>query len=454
MIKIRITILTFSILSTFSVLFSNSASASKIFYIPLVFGILYYILAPSGIKFGPGVFLMNCVMLIRYILFPIMYCFASSYNMNEQIFSDIETFAVVLYLYEMVAILFTWNIVNQILKKRENNLLLTPKFKTEYSHLITIIFVVFSAYFVIKSPLALERFNFIISDNEVLTKADLTLLQTGAARILIYTQKLLTISLFVVLYNIYIKTKKELIFYLLLTAVMYISMFYIDSSRNSLFIPAVTNWFLLLKLFPRKKKRISIFFSTILIFAVALLSYMKLFGTKDIIMTPPQTLDYWSININNYFGGIDGIITGLYNQDYIESLMTNKTLFNEMFGHVPVIKTFANTDDRVSEHFNTAILSGSKIIPTIVQGYLHFGFVFSVLFSVILIAFTTIFDFLFNKVKYIDIALIFGTAATQAGWMHQGNFVIFMTNLLLTIIPIYLILLINRLISGVFKKLF
>ena len=106
--------------------------------------------------------------------------------------------------------------------------------------------------------------------------------------------------------------------------------------------------------------------------------------------------------------------------------------------------------DRSSEYYNIAVGSNSMIIPTIVEGYYYFGFLFSTLFSVIIVCSIVVFDSIFYRTKRVEIAYITALVGAQAGWMLPGNFIIFMTGINMVLIPFLVLFLLNK----TFKKLF
>ena len=324
--QIKLIIFIASLISTIFVIALSDENTSLLLpLIPLLFGVLYLKLVPNYQKIGAGLFFMNIILIIRYILFPVVYVM-SNYNNNYLHYGSVETWSILLYIYELIAILITWRITTNFLQKRrkliiDNSVGIT---KINFSNLLTIVLLLVSIYLILINPNTLSRYNFIINTNEKLVVTDIETLEKGSSRILEYTKILLTISLFTMFFNKYIKHNNKLYFYICTSVIMLLSLFYVDISRNSLLLPFPASWFLLKKYFPNNEAILNKLFGSVLLSAITLLSLMKFFGTKDLSLGL-LSIDITAMYLNNYFAGIDGII------HYIMSLFYHPKLLELHF---------------------------------------------------------------------------------------------------------------------------
>lgn len=418
------------IISVVSVLFfllsiSLNKQYSLIIYTPLIFAVFSFVILPNKINFGPGVTMVFCVMFIRYIISPFLH---SIVGFSGNIHSEAFYTSFYLIHLEMIIILisinfFTWRQKKFIYAIKYDNFTYN-----NYSYLLPIIFVGISIVLSIKDSAPLNRYNFIINDSVEMTVADLEEVTTGLPRILNYTHFLLLATLFFYYFKKYKLTKKKKYIFIGCFAVIILSSFYTDQSRNSMLLPYLTLLFMAIKFYPQYRKKIIVSFTSIILFSMTILSFLKFFKVKD-VSTDIIQLDFTAKLFDSYFAGYGGVLKGVENIDYIKSNIDSATLLNEIFSSTIFIGNYFDLENRSSVFYNDALFSNSLIIPTVIQGYAYFGMFFSCFFIFLIMYLIFYFDRLFYKSNRVDMAFLFAFASVKLGWMHQGNFVIVMTHI-------------------------
>ena len=202
--------------------------------------------------------------------------------------------------------------------------------------------------------------------------------------------------------------------------VLALGSFYIDRSRNSMFIPILAVLFISIKGYPKFAKKIFISISLILVLSMSLLSVMKFYNSTS-FEREFVNIETAARYLNSYFGGYYEVYLALEYSDAIKAKVDEKTFFNEVFAATPFFNRFVNLENRTTEFYNQTAYQNSHIIPTIGQGYVYLGFFLSWLFSLFVFRLIFIFDNLYFKSNRVDFAFIFAFTASRLGWLHPGS---------------------------------
>lgn len=411
-------------------------------FIPLSFGVLSLIFLPKIIYAGPGLSISFLVMVLRYILSSFLLSI-SSYSLYFDNYDDNAWITFGLMIIEMIVILI---MVRKLSSKTPSNF---KRFEIkDYSYIIPVVFLLISIIWSLSDPIPLSRYNFILSSKNELINTDLSESDIGLPRILKYTHYFIIISLLFFFYKVSIKRDKAIVFLWGFFIVTVLTLFYIDTSRNSMLIPLLTVLFIGIKSHPKYKKIIFSSLSIVVVLSMTFLSFMKFFNSTEIekeLISKEISAKY----LNDYFGGYYEVFLGVEYSQPIKDKINNKTILNDVFGNVPYFNRFMDLENRSSNFYNQTAYNGYHIFPTVGQGFCYFGFLFSWVFTFIVFRFIFIFDNLFFKSKRMDFAFIYGLTTVSLGWLHPGSIVI-ASSILVNFTLLYLIVLFSSYID---KKL-
>ncbi len=339
---------------------------------PLLFGIFSFILLPEKIKFGPGVSMLFVIMVLRYLISPLLHFISGSFSTNYLINDSYYTAFYLIHI-EMITILISISYFSHRQRSSINKVRFKALSYSNYSYLLPILFLCLSIFLSIQDPSAINRYNFIINSSTEMTVTDMDEVSTGLPRILNYTHFLLLASIFFYFFRKYKLSNNNKYFIIGVLAVLMLSSFYVDQSRNSMLLPLLTLLFMAIKFYPSHRKKVIFSFTLFIFSAMTLLSMIKFFKTTEITNELIDT-EITAHLIDSYFGGYKGVIVGVENIDYIRNKIDSETIFNEIFGNTIFVGSNFNLENRTSVFYNEALNHNSYIIPTIIQGYsyLHF----------------------------------------------------------------------------------
>ena len=242
--KIKIFVLIAAIIS-FLICFNQDPYFILLPLIPLVFGMLYYILIPRNVFFGAGLLTVTVVLFVRYIIYPIELKI-SDFNILGS--PDHASSAILLMLYEMLAILMTI----RFFASRDNTSLHIEK--VEVSHILPFISVVIMLYIIILHPEAFANRRWVWQSN--LINEDTVAINGILLQVASWCEFLASMYLFSLLWRKYLSTHIHL-YYLLSIVILFIPcLTYTGHSRLSLLIPLISYVFFVYKIYGYKVKRV------------------------------------------------------------------------------------------------------------------------------------------------------------------------------------------------------
>lgn len=390
-------------------------------YIPIVFGLANATIIKPKMLNGPGIRVAYFVMLIRYIVSPVLLLLSDYFSSHELSSNDMykTTFLMVI---EMAVILMT---ISFCYKKSQAILF---NINTHYSLIIPFVFVLLSIFFTYLDPLPLTRYHFFWEINLDMQDVELAGSLRGLPRLLLYTHLLAILSLVVIFNKLYLSKKKKVWIIICLALTLFLSSVYTDTSRNSMLLPLLALMFLFAKLFSKYSQQIYMSVLALLVVSMSFLSMLKFYNTDELDASMLE-LSTNSILLERYFGGTVGVYECMQHSQEIKSQINESTFFTEVMGGTFYFGGFFNKNNRTSVFYNNAVGSDSFIIPTISEGFSHFGWFFCWVLSFVIIRLILLFDHLFMSSTRIDYGFIFAYISVTFGWMHPGNFIICMTAL-------------------------
>jgi hypothetical protein len=445
--KYRIYVLISSILSSIITINSNK-DFKFLFIIPILYGILYYYTIKTN-KIGPGLFMMNIVLYIRYIVFPPLFKISNFkctiLNKSDDIF--INT-ALALTIIEILFIFISYNTFSKIIidKKTTNTLYFNNK-----NNFIQYIIIIFGFLIIANNPTVLNTYNSILNTNS--NQLTRELVGSGfELQILSWSIAFLTLGIISYSYVKYLKYKTNKYFYISSIVCILNILFYKGTSRLSLLIPLITFMFLLLELYPNNKNQIKTTFFTIAAISLTIISSLKFFGNiESNTLSSNIDLQYSVDLINAYFGGFANVIIGVKSSFLFDHLISYKTIINDIFGNAMGISKYFDITNKSSYYFNYPIYTDLKvtvvdqIIPTIIMGYMYFGIYLCFIPTVIMVYVISRFDYLFRKEYKVEYLYLYAYMSSFVGFTLPGNLTHLTTLIFNFFIPLYILFKISRL---------
>ena len=116
------------------------------------------------------------------------------------------------------------------------------------------------------------------------------------------------------------------------------------------------------------------------------------------------------------------------------------TRLADIFGNLPGLSSRFDLENRTSTFYNIIYYSGasnrSKIIPMVGQGFMHFGYVFSVVPSILCLIAMAHFDTMTKRTVNLTGVFIVSYAAVRCAMSMMSNFSILFSAFYSVIIPL------------------
>lgn len=233
-------------------------------------------------------------------------------------------------------------------------------------------------------------------------------------------------------------------------AMMYPCLFYTGHSRLSLLMPLVGSMFMLVKVYRDKSKKVIKLIGLYGVLAILVLSWFK-FNT-DSVTSAEFEMSSNASSINAYFGGLKNMMIGL--RAYDSFGYSFEVFINDIFRNAMGISSFFvdNINNSVylfnnSAYSDYSFMSEDQICPTIIEGALCFGMLFCFIPMLLMVKAISWLDKQWYKTSSLEFAYLFATIATLEGWCIPGNLMHLSTSIFNILIPVSLLIIINRKLS-------
>lgn len=433
---------------------NGNYSGLPLVVVPVIYGLFFILFAKiHSYYFYPGMFVLNVICLFRYLILPLLISIDPSYYHQTMLIKGIP-----LYLYEELCLgLFLILITNKYYRKISISSTHLKRGSEELStntgwvfKIITIIAIVI----VIANPASLRKFNFIFTarPEEIYKYGEVV---SGiSSMILDWTKRILPLLLACYFINQYRRNEEEKFYYATILIILFFNlMIFTGISRNSAILPGVASLFLILKIFPKKKKRTFLLVSVAL---VLILIALTIFKNSYIGVQESYTLSNFTSYLESYFASPRNLGYALYAKDRYSSIFTIDTFLNDVFANTPGISRFFDLENRTSTFYNLAFYNGGAsrdaIIPTIGQGLFYFGHALSVLPELIFVWLMAQFDREYWKSKSIMKVFFMAYFAVRFGFHHYQNVSILSGYILGSMLPIWFMLYIDQKCLGSMKR--
>lgn len=431
--------LVLSFISALFCLLGNTGRLELLALLPIFWGVAN-LLMPKKLYMGTGLTMMNLVLSIRYIIYPIVV------TMSPSFLNDIDSTylmrGIVLMLLEIIVIVLTVKVYHNKKGVKAENFKRPEGNRTVLFPLIGIGILIYCIIY--KPSVFVNRhliFNAANIQNEVIL-GDGVISQFES-----WAEFFVVLWLFWVLSQRYQKTRSKTAFILSLAIISIPCLFFSGHSRLSLLMPLVATVFFLYKCYGIKARTYSIALIAGGVVILFFMSLWKVFGDNYV----NQSGDLFSAeSLDAYFGGLNNICIGLKAYDSFGSspAMFVVDTFRNAMG---ISKNFSLAQN-TTELFNTIVYgfssdSNDQIVPTVVQGLLYFGKLFWWIPTVIMVLVVCFTDHVFASTSDFSIAYLFANFPVVVGWAIPGNYTHLASRFFNYLVPILLIICIRSIIS-------
>lgn len=399
--------------------------------IPIIYGFLYYFFIPRSAYFGPGWIVINIIMYLRYVLFVPFYVLNSFKSSVVEFYENYYIFITFfIILLELISIFLCANyFISKFSKKNIN-----PNFFSINNFYFLAITLSLSAVSIFLNPIVLLNFNFVFDTTKF---ADETFAFGEQEFVFGSGPALELIKYSIILLNLYIFEKFLIKFYqynsfkfLFISIVPFLisTLFYIGISRSSILIPFLAYLFLVVKYYKKDSLRVLPMLGIYISILIISLTIFKQFRTASVNDGVDEFVDieFFSNFLNDYTSSFPNVYSGFVNVEKVSSLQNNETILNDYISAIPILHRYADMSNRTAVLFNRPFSdkykTSHRILPLNIQGIMHFGFPFFVLYPILLIFFILKFDNNFKLSNNVYYSFVFAFISVGIGFSLGHTF--------------------------------
>lgn len=382
-------------------------SHKLIFLLPFIFGL--YAIFGSIHEYIPSytsITLFYLLAFVKYVVLP--FILASTYNYSAYKYlgnanQQHDLIAYGLIIYELFCIIIVLEISFKSLAKKEKDYVIAPdKFKSlSSSNTIYFIAIIIGFLGLVIYPHLIDNVIF-FAPSSGYTKTDFN----NTAISIIFKDFAIHIQtfLFLIIVKIYgkklifrKKTRQLPILVLIFSILNFVVIW--NTNRTTLLINVIITIVILNYIFPSKKLAIKSYLITLGIIMVIYMTLFRSFGTTNVDKIDPTTVisiygyNVVSLYLERYVSGPSAVAAGVRAKEMYNDQIGPNTLLNDLVLGTnfiqQIVKHFTNVfNDHTQRYYN--VYSGfvdvdSLIIPSVIQGYMHFGFVGAPIFSILVL---------------------------------------------------------------------
>lgn len=421
----------------------------------LIFFIVYWIpKINKNLKLSSGEIMIFIAITIRYLFIPLLIILNGNSQYSTRGFAIANDFdlAIIYLVYELVIIFCLLSIKFpsvrnpiQIINTQNNSLMFYK------------LIVAFGVLFLFL-PQVRNRYNFFATDI-LLTSREVVSTYIESFNIFFYITNyakiLFPILVISIVYKYYQQNPRLNLVIITIIGTMLPNMFYIATSRNSIFLPLLASFFTMIYIFQYHRKFILSVYGIFILTVISIMSWMKVSSTSLNEFNMSWLTNYFSI----YFLGPREYAIGIGAIDEFKNRIDFHVLINDIFSNIPIASSFTDIAERTTQYFNwyyygtTSIgIGGGFIVPAGIQGAFHFGYLIGPIFFIVSILTLRICDSIIRKSKDNIATIYLANYAMIAASLFYANSISSLLNLLFFIIlPLAFVNIIQRLNFRKFK---
>lgn len=389
-----------SFITLLRIVYAGLSDQYKVIWIlPLVYLILFLGIKNIRIylKGNMGMWFINIIMLIRYVLIPFTLAgdSSSSYLYGPEPSIESYNLAIFLMVFELISIFVIIALFSTKMYKKEQ---ITENLRNvKKSNWFLIMFSLLSIFILLQYPGMLIPNNLFII-KEIVYRPSLEIAYDGAIVLLSQISKLvLVLVLIQEIFKKFIKKNKaNSIFYSITT--LFIMLMYLGlmtgTQRWSIVIPALIFMNIIYEIYPKQFKLLGLIIGSIMIVMFLSSSTSKFMWNGDLSFG--FYLDMFSDQLQIYFSGPRLVAQGIETVELYASKISMITLINDFGGSLPFFSKYFDQLNRINRYFNQYIFGNShntsQIIPMVSIGYGYFYVFLAPIFTSIGVYLAMLFD--------------------------------------------------------------
>lgn len=434
--------LIFLVLSTILFIMNIDEQTVLLIILPVIYGFFFIGISKIHRYINyPGMFTLNVIVFLRYVLLPILILLYPSY---VDVYGNISE-GILFMIFEALSLGVLLAIVTKKYYKshiKEENLEISNN-----RNLLIKMVIVYAIIVVVFQPSILLQYNFAFVDSSSLELIKGRSLVTGINGMIIDWGKLfLPLLLTIPLVTRYRKKQNDIYYYTTIIIIMLFNvLIFSGTSRSSMLIPAVASIFYLINAFPNKRKKIFMFMSFVIVVVVIQLTLLKTeyIGTK-LNFSLGEIIDY----LEAYFVGPKNMGVAIKAKEIFNDAYSSSTFFNDVLGNFPGLSIFFNLENRTNTFYNLTFYNGGpqrdQIIPSMGQGLFYFGYIFSFFPQMLIVIGMAKLDELYSKSNNIAGVYFYSYFAVKFGFTFVQSLSSVLSFLYSIIIPVTIIYIINK----------
>ncbi|MGX7595064.1 hypothetical protein ACWNS2_07450 [Planococcus plakortidis] len=420
--------------------------------VPLLFGLLYTFSnkVSKNLKNNLGLLGLNVMLIVRYFITSFL-MWLQGYEVGRGVLPSIDNFevAVLIMILEMIVIFGIIEFLHRRFYSNSSNSSTEVQFNKNF---VGTIFLLICLGITIIYPQVLNNYSFVFTTVEY-QKNPILNMPFGSLLPLIvqFGIMYLTISIINWNYKKYKQNKSPILVYFSIFIVFLSSSFILGNSRLGILIPMITGMFLLNRIFPEYSKKIYSLFGIFAAIILTISTMVKQFKVESIdqLNIGLSAFNESSASLfQSYFSGVHNIAIAVKARELFKLDIDLETILSDLFSSVMLLSDFFYSNFGAVNMFNYSFYNSSistdQILPMLGQGYLYFGFIFSPVFSALVVLFMMYFDKKCRESKTVFEVYIYAYIAIRFGFYFMSNAVIlvsFFTNYFLLLL---LLILINK----------
>lgn len=411
----------------------------------------------------PSLFFMNIFMFIRYVAVPVLVAAFSAYSGRGVAVSvgNLEE-AVWLTLYELATLFLGIAMLAPLLLKDPHPELHFKTFRPARGQLITPLVILAGMLLLLANKDLADNFHFFL--NAVAAPVEPALKNVssrgeggGPVFMLASCAKLL-LSLYIIngCKARYDQTGSFRHVLMAMVAFLPNLLFTIQTSRNSIVIPSVAGVLLFNVLFPAHRKRTAMLMLSAILAIFVYITLHKNFNAdqdhQEVAFNPLE----FAATLQGYGSTTRNLAFAIRTQERSGSFMNFPLLCNDLLDNVPGLSRFA-----VKGRTSTALFNGTyygevssldQILPLVGQGYIHWGFLLAPIYSLPCVWFLLFLDKLALQEYRPEVFFLLTMAIFKFSSVWMANLNIAMSYLTETVLPLFILMYLNRLVSPSSRK--
>lgn len=425
--------------------FSINSYYSSVFLLPIFFFIfnVFFWKTLKGFHDNLIFLVIFGQMTIRYVLLPALISFGSPLVAGNTSING--NYAVFLMLYEMLFVFVGLKIAG----KRDSSKSTERKTGIEFLKLnfVVVVILISGLLYILASSNFLLKINFVWNMLDYVTEVDAKEAAKSAGGLINIVFFRYRILLILILFGILWKFSKLSSFYKWLFSFVLIlinATIIVGTSRLSIIYISFPFIVILMELYPNYRKRMlnlgAVFFLIIL-----LVSSLFKFTRNDQVAQADELISAGSLNA--YFAGPGNVSTGIdiYEERYHKSRFA--FIYNDLFQNIPALSEKTNEEYQTTPPFNRKIYGSyyisDQIVPVSIASLFHFGYIFSFLYSFVLVILAFWFQSKATSSSFIASKYIFYLLALNCALFMMLNissiFSNIVSHIVLSLIPFLII---------------